>query len=143
MTALRWTSSPGWGESCEVITGAGLDSFRIADSARVSQRRLSFALAGSFVFALVIGAPMLLAACYHWGFLQLHTPTGWLEGAVRAAGTANFDAITDPSSFNPVALLALAGGAAFALFLGAMRLRFWWWPFRPAGYIAANVRGSQ
>jgi hypothetical protein len=27
--------------------------------------------------------------------------------------------------------------------LGLMRLRFWWWPFHPVGYLAANVWGSQ
>ena len=26
--------------------------------------------------------------------------------------------------------------------LGVMRLRFWWWPFHPVGYIAANTWGS-
>ncbi len=29
------------------------------------------------------------------------------------------------------------------LFLGLMRLRFWWWPFHPIGYLAANTWGLQ
>ena len=31
----------------------------------------------------------------------------------------------------------MATGAAIALLLGVMRLRFWWWPFHPIGYMAA------
>jgi len=40
-------------------------------------------------------------------------------------------------------LAALASGGLVTVFLGAMRLRFWWWPFHPIGYLAANVWGSQ
>jgi hypothetical protein len=39
---------------------------------------------------------------------------------------------------------AVAGtlaGAVVALSLGALRLRFWWWPFHPAGYLVANSWG--
>jgi len=142
--ALRWAYFPGWGESCEVVTGGTLDSLKIADSANISQRRLTIALVGGFLLSLFIGAPMVLAACYHWGMLQLHAPTGgWLDGVVRSVGTVNYDLITSPSRFNPIAVIALAAGAAFTFFLGVMRLRFWWWPFHPVGYLAANVWGSQ
>jgi hypothetical protein len=143
ISALRWASFPGWGESCEVVTGSALDSFKIADSARISQRRLTGAMIGGFVLALAAGALMVLAACYHWGLLQLHTPTGWLEGMVRGTGTETFENLTSPTHFDPMAAIALGSGVVFTLFLGLMRLRFWWWPFHPVGYIAANVWGSQ
>lgn len=41
------------------------------------------------------------------------------------------------------ATAAVGGGMAFTLLLGAMRARFWWWPFHPVGYLAANVWGTQ
>jgi hypothetical protein len=27
--------------------------------------------------------------------------------------------------------------------LSALRLRFWWWPLHPVGYLVANVNGAQ
>ena len=143
ISALRWASFPGWGESCEVITGGALDSLKIADSARISQRRLTSAVTAGFILALAVGAPMVIWANYHWGFLQLHTPTGWLEGMVRGTGVELFDNMTNPTQPDITRIIALGAGAAVTLFLGLMRLRFWWWPFHPVGYIAANVWGSQ
>jgi len=144
INALRWAYYPGWGESCEVVTGASLDAFKIADSARVSERRLTLAIAAGFVVSLLIGAPLVLAACYRYGFLHLHDPVGgWLDGAVRSAGATNYELITTPSKFSADGFIALGSGALMTVFLGAMRLRFWWWPFHPVGYLAANVWGSQ
>jgi len=39
--------------------------------------------------------------------------------------------------------LAVLAGAAVTLALGIIRLRFWWWPFHPVGYLAANTWGLQ
>jgi len=36
---------------------------------------------------------------------------------------------------------AFVAGAAICLLLGLLRLRFWWWPFHPIGYIIANGWG--
>jgi len=38
-------------------------------------------------------------------------------------------------------VIATAAGAAVALTLGLLRMRFWWWPFHPVGYLAANSWG--
>jgi len=35
--------------------------------------------------------------------------------------------------------MALGAGAAVTLALGALRLRYWWWPLHPVGYIVANT----
>jgi len=32
---------------------------------------------------------------------------------------------------------------AVTFLLSALRLRFWWWPLHPVGYLVANVWGSQ
>ena len=40
-----------------------------------------------------------------------------------------------PSSAAPVCFLL---GGAFTVFLSAMRLRFWWWPFHPLGFVMAG-----
>ena len=144
VNATRWAYFCGWGDTSEVLAGAGLDAFKIADSAHIARRRLTYALAGGFVFALVVGTPLVLSTCYRYGALHMHDPVGgWVEMAVRAGGAANFDLLTNPSKLDPAAVTALAAGAAVSVSLGLMRLRFWWWPFHPVGYLAANVWGSQ
>jgi hypothetical protein len=42
---------------------------------------------------------------------------------------------------NPDGIIAMGAGAVMAVVLGAMRLRFYWWPFHPIGYLAANCWG--
>ena len=37
--------------------------------------------------------------------------------------------------------LAIGAGAGVAVFLGLLRLRFWWWPLHPIGYLAAFTWG--
>jgi hypothetical protein len=144
VNATRWAYFCGWGDTSEVLAGASMDAFKIADSARIPRRRLTLALIGGFCLALVVGLPLLLSACYRHGSLHMHAPVeGWVEMAVRAGGAANFDLLTNPSKLDPAALVALACGAGVAVFLGLMRLNFWWWPFHPIGYLAANVWGSQ
>ena len=144
VNATRWAYFCGWGDTSEVLTGASLDAFKIADSAHIQKRRLALALLGGFLFALTLGLPLLLNACYRYGSLHIHDPVGgWVEMAVRAGGTANYDLLTSPSQLDPAALVALSAGAGVTIFLGLMRLTFWWWPFHPIGYLAANVWGSQ
>jgi hypothetical protein len=49
--------------------------------------------------------------------------------------------VTNPSKTDFNGLAAILAGAAVAVFLGLMRLRFWWWPFHPIGYMAAMCWG--
>lgn len=140
----RWSYFCGWGDTSEVTVGASLDGYKIADSAGLSQRRLTVAMAAGFLVSLLVGAPLLLAACYRYGFVHMHNAVeGWTEMAVRQGATMPFEYLTDPTHPDPAAMTALGAGAAVAVILGLMRLRFWWWPFHPVGYLAANVWGSQ
>jgi len=142
--AARWTYLVGWGESAEVITGATFDSYKIADSARLPRRRLTVAMVGAFLFCLAIGIPLVLAIYYRYGLVNMHNVEGnWFHGQVRNTGEYAFELISNPSKPDNDALLALGAGAAVTLFLNAMRLRFWWWPFHPIGYLAANAWGTQ
>jgi hypothetical protein len=38
-------------------------------------------------------------------------------------------------------VIALSAGAAVTVALGVLRLRFWWWPLHPVGYVASNTWG--
>ena len=53
------------------------------------------------------------------------------------------EAITTPTPINSPGIIALAAGMAITFLLGELRLRFWWWPLHPVGYLASNVWGSQ
>jgi hypothetical protein len=141
--ATRWAYWPGWGETCEVITGASLDTLKIADSARMNARRLVPAMIGVFGFALVAGLFVALTGTYHYGFSNLQQSGCWLDYEVQRGGSQIFDAFTNPSSVSLPAIAALGSGMLVTFALSALRLRFLWWPLHPVGYLVANVWGSQ
>ncbi len=144
INALSWTYWPGWGEGCEVITGATLDALKIGSSARIGQRPLLVAMMGAFVFALVIGCVVILTGTYHRGFWNYDLLySSWMVVTMRNLGQANYDGIMQPSGVSPGAAAAVAGGLVFTFLLGMVRARFWWWPLHPVGYLAANVWGTQ
>ena len=60
---------------------------------------------------------------------------------MRGDGGRIFEYLTNPTAPDVNGIIAICAGTVFAFFLGAMRLRFWWWPFHPIGYIAANCWG--
>jgi hypothetical protein len=140
--ATRWSYSPGWGESCEVITGASSDALKISDSARIRQRPLVLAMLGVLVFALALGVFIEASGTYHYGFLHTSPAPGWLESMVRTSGTQIYDAVNSPAKRDYSGIAALAVGMAVTFGLAQLRLRFWWWPLHPVGYLAANVWGS-
>jgi len=143
INAVAWTYWPGWGEGCEVITGASLDALKISDSARIRQRPLLLAMCGGFLFALVLGMVVALTGVYRQGFWNLHIWNSWLPITMRNRGADSYEAIANPGGFNLAASLPLAAGMAVTFLLAALRLRFWWWPLHPVGYLAANVWGTQ
>ncbi len=143
MISARWAFFPGFGESYEVVTGNALESFKIADAARINSRRLTAAMVAGFVLALVVGVFVVLAGCYHYGFfgLGMGGAYGWPSWQVRNDGGRIFEYLNNPAPVDVNGIAAILAGMSFAIFLGAMRLRFWWWPFHPVGYIAANCWG--
>jgi hypothetical protein len=141
--ATRWAYWPGWGETCEVITGASLDSLKIADSTRMSVRRLAPTMIGVFGLALAAGIFIALTGTYHYGFVDLQQSGCWLDYEVQRGGSQLFDAFTNPTSVSLPAIAALLSGMLVTFALSALRLRFLWWPLHPVGYVVANVWGSQ
>lgn len=144
INALSWTYWPGWGEGCEVITGASLDALKISSAARIPQRPLLLAMSVGFVLALVFGTWVVLTGIYQrgfWNFQILYS--SWIPITMRNLGQGNYDGIANPSGFSLAMTAPLMGGMAFTFLLAAMRARFWWWPLHPVGYLAANVWGTQ
>ena len=139
---LRWTYFPGFGESFEVCTGNALEAFKIADSARIRSRPLLAAMVAGFLLSAVVGSYVILTGMYHYGFFNIRAATsGWLGSQLRYVGERIYGLITSPTKFDLNGTIGIAAGAAMAILLGMMRLRFWWWPLHPIGYIAANCWG--
>jgi hypothetical protein len=87
-----------------------------------------------------------LIGIYHYGWFGFgFTRSGWLTNVGGYGGGQIAGYLTDPryAAADVNGLLGLLGGGAAVLFLGLMRLRFWWWPFHPIGYLAANTWGLQ
>jgi len=142
LIGLRWTYFPGFGESFEVVTGNSLEAFKIADSARLRARPLFVGMVGCFVFSLAVGLYVLLTGMYHYGFYDINaSSSGWLHSQMRGVGGRIYEMVTNPTKFDLNGLLAMTSGGAVAVGLGLLRLRFWWWPLHPFGYLAANCWG--
>lgn len=142
MISTRWAYTAGGGGSYDVCTGNVLETFKIADAAQISKRRLSAALLAGFIVVLVVGIFVLLTGIYRYGWLGLETYASGALGrdAIRDGGRVSFRLVYNYPP-DPRGLVAMGVGAAMAIFLGMMRLRLWWWPFHPVGYMAAMCWG--
>jgi hypothetical protein len=144
LTSRQWSF---FGLSFAYVPGTLIESFKVADSARVDWRRLSVVTAGVCVLALLFGSAVWLGLMYRIGFMGtrvafLYEAFSWQT--LNAGGrVANW--LTNPgmNRANPDAIIALGSGALVVVGLGMLRLRFWWWPFHPVGYIAANTWGAK
>lgn len=109
--STRWAYFPGFGESFEVCTGNSLESLKIADSARISSRRLLYAMVGGFVLALAVGVFVVISGMYEYGFLNTRAASsGWLSGQLRSTGSQTFELITNPSKLDVKGTIAMGGG---------------------------------
>jgi hypothetical protein len=141
--ATRWAYWPGWGETCEVVTGASLDTLKLADATRLNTRRMALVMIGVFGVALGAGIFLALTGVYRYGFIDLQQSGSWVDYEVQRGGSQIYDALTNPGSVSPSAIAAIGSGLLITLALSALRLRFLWWPLHPVGYVVANVWGSQ
>ncbi len=145
LTSRQWSFFSSLGFA--YLPGTLIESFKIADSARMNWRRLVVALGGIAVVVLILGSIVWLGLMYRIGFMgtrvaPLYEAFSWQT--LNAGGrVANW--LTNPAMnrTDPNALIALGSGALVVIVLGMLRLRFWWWPFHPVGYIAANTWGAR
>lgn len=70
---------------------------------------------------------------YSWGVPKLGW---WPKGSSLGTTRALVSFILNPTTMHAGNWLALAGGGLTTMFLVAMRQRFLWWIFHPAGYVA-------
>jgi hypothetical protein len=141
--SVRWTYFNGPSQ-LNLVAGNALESLKIADAAHIPARPILRAMALAFLVALAVGVYVTLTGIYHHGFFGLRATTqSWLGSQVRWGAGHIFYALETPSQLEPNAVIATAVGAAVTLGLGLLRLRFWWWPLHPVGFLAANSWGMQ
>jgi hypothetical protein len=142
MITLRWVYRPGFSVSSEIFPGSVLETFKIADAARIEARPFARALLLGFAFAWISGAVIVLTGIYRYGWFGLSCAYGgWLGPMSINDGHTIVNRLL-PSEPDYRAMAGVAAGAAVTIGLGLMRLRFWWWPLHPVGYLASNTWGS-
>jgi hypothetical protein len=143
LVTLRSFYTPGFSYSFEVFPGAALESFKVADSARINARRLTWALTVGFLVSLVAGILIFMAGVYHYGWFSFYLVRTWVSGQALGDGGRIVDLLTDASmaKTDVNGLIAVLAGGAVVVILGLLRLRYWWWPFHPVGYLASNTWG--
>jgi len=115
-----------------------LEGFKIAERTRLSYAQLGIAM----MFAAFWGA-----LCSFWAMLHLMYQNGAATGRVAgpviwAFGPEPYNRLQSwlqtprPPDINATG--AIGAGILFALFLFAMRARFYWWPFHPVGYAISS-----
>jgi len=135
--SLRWAYAKGGGMIYEVCTGNALETMKIADSAGISKRRLIAGVLVGFLLTLAIALFVFLTGIYHYGWFELQRLNVDFMQEIVTDGNRIVAYLMSPTETDVNGAIAMATGAAIALLLGVMRLRFWWWPFHPIGYMAA------
>ena len=106
-----------------------LEGFKLADRAGMNNRRVLAAMLIATVFGTVAAFWAILHLSYRYGSV-------WDGGSSfrRLAVWLSY-----PTSPDMVGLGFFAYGLLFGIFLMAMRIRFIWWPFHPAGYAVSST----
>ncbi len=141
LLSAHWAYVPSTGSgsnSLDVVPGNALESMKIADAAGIQRRPLLLAMAAAFLLSVLIGVYVTLAGIYRQGYYALPSAPHTLR---QLHGFSWFvdEYITNPSGVEMPGAIAVGAGMLVTFFLGAMRLRFWWWPFHPIGYLTAST----
>jgi hypothetical protein len=139
MMALRWAWVGGVGTSFQVFPSRVLETFKVADAARISKRSLSGAVMAGVLLSAAIGVVVVATGMYGYG--SLHTAAADM-GAVsewRWEGTRMAHLISDREPLDLNGLCGILIGGAVILLLGHLHLRFLWWPLHPIGYLVAGT----
>jgi hypothetical protein len=134
--AVHW-SYHGGGNSFEVVPGNALESVKIGNVAGLNMRPVIVGMAIGFVLVVALGTYVTLTGMYHYGFLN--TGPREIEHELKVYSWDVQEYFTDPAGCDVPGTIAMGAGALVTVLLGAMRLRFWWWPFHPIGYLAAHT----
>ena len=115
-----------------------LEGFKLAERARMSNKKLVLAMALAIVFGTLASFWSLVSELYRLG-----GETGPSVGHIRGQFDWVASQIAYPRGTNVPAILGMLAGLIVTFFLMAMRMRFLWWPFHPAGYALSTNFGVE
>ena len=138
LIAPHWSYFAGGG-TLEVVPGNALEAMKLADLASINKRRALAAIAAGLVVVLPLGVWVTLTGVYHHGFYNLSA--GQDRTILHWYSWYAHEYITNPRGPDVRGTIAIGAGAAVTVVLGLLRLRFWWWPLHPIGYLAAFTWG--
>lgn len=141
---MRWATFPSPSDIISACPMNALDSYKIADSAGIDRRRLTTGFWIIFPVALAVGYYVFLTGIYRVGYFGTRAGSfyDWPSMQSRVSDPSTiYTWITTPTKTDVGGAVAVAAGAVICLLLGLLRLRYWWWPFHPIGYIVANGWG--
>lgn len=144
LITMRWLTFPVPESVFSVCSINALTSLKIGDAARINLRRLTYAILGGFLVSLAVGVFVMMTGLYYYGFFNTGSGMApyWPSLMSRHDGDVIQYLITDPSSPDLHGMLGFIAGAVVCVALGVLRLRFWWWPLHPVGYIVAMGWGQ-
>ena len=107
-----------------------LEGFKLAERAKMDNRRLFFAM----LIAIVVGTLASFWALLHSFYIE---GVRWGFGHEPMVRLQNW--LSYPKAPDYPGIGFFAGGLLFSIFLMIMRTRFVWWPFHPAGYAVSST----
>jgi hypothetical protein len=106
-----------------------LEGFKLAERSKASNRRMFFAM----LIAIGLATPISFWAYLHAGY-RIGGPYGYASQPFnRLQGW-----MYNPTPPDHAATIAMAVGLISTMFLAAMRMRFIWWAFHPAGFAVSS-----
>lgn len=115
-----------------------VESMKMAQSVRIRQRALTIVLLAAIVLGIAIGFWACLAVWYKFG-----AGSAKVEPWRTNMGRSPFDIATmynrSQTPADVSGTLAIVFGVLVVFALSALRTKFIWFPFHPAGYVLANT----
>jgi hypothetical protein len=138
---VRWLY---FGSATGAVMAAQLEGLKIADEGGLSRRSVTVAFSAAMLLALVLGLVWTTHTYYASGFVNMPIGNRGLSmvgSQVYWSYSDLLEDINNPTGPQWRGIAAIGAGGAVATALALMRMNFWWWPFHPIGFLAANSWG--
>lgn len=114
-----------------------LEGFKMTERTRISNKKLVLAMVLAIVFGSIGSFWALVSELYRIG-----GENGPSVGHIGQFGWMTSE-LNYPKGTDFPAIIGMLVGLIFTFFLMAMRMRFLWWPFHPAGYALSTNFGVE